>query len=157
MALFRYKQDVATGLYNLQLVRYESLEVTQEMIEGHVPNSVDTDQALDIVCERQDKPRSFVLKIKEQNPRISNNNTSVTSDAAPKKNKNTNTTSDVAPKKNKNKKIEVQKQHKKDVVISIEQVDSKGNIIKIEKIEKTTILHASEITCENYKLFDKLQ
>lgn len=123
----------------MQLVRYESLEVTQEMIEGHVPNLIDTDQTLDIVCEKADKPLSFVLKIKEDNQQkqgYSNNNTNSTTDALQKKNKNT--------------------KKKRDVVISVEKIDNKGNLIKIEKIEKTTILHPSEIASENYKLIDKI-
>lgn len=63
---FLYKQDVKTGLHHLKVVRYESLEVTQEMIQGNAAYQETVMQNYKIECEQAKEPFKYVLRIADK-------------------------------------------------------------------------------------------
>lgn len=66
---FLYKQDVKTGLFHLQVVRYESLEVTQEMIQGNAAYQHALTQNYKYECQTSEgDPLAYELRIASNTP-----------------------------------------------------------------------------------------
>lgn len=114
---FRYKEDT-DGIYRLQTVRYESLEVTQEMMRNSnssepalkVDTKADVKYDLKLAADNTDKKPSYVLMISESGEE-----------------------NVVCPTDN-------------NIVITIEDVDAKGNVLKTETTTSNEIICAPDIT-----------
>ncbi|RZC42523.1 histone H4 transcription factor [Asbolus verrucosus] len=110
---FRYKED-QDGIYRLQTVRYETLDVTEEIIKGNV-----------VQAPSEKEPLKFdVLKRKSEDG-------------------NSVQMFDVVLSKEGKKGS--QPESRKKVVITIDDIDLKGNVLKSQTIQ------SSEIICSDMK------
>lgn len=114
------------------MVRYESLEVTQEMIEGNIAKQFESGQNCKFECEQSaNKPFAFILKVANdsENSKEENHAAFKRAKAAIESAKmDTSNEDDVED----------------DLFITIEEMDSKGNVVKIEKME-SQILRTSRL------------
>lgn len=99
-------------------------------MQGNIPYQLQNGQNWKFECEKSDKkPLAFVLKLSEKTPNETTNNSNFVLDNI----------------KTENIKEKKKPTNEDDVIITVEEVDNKGNVVKLEMMETSKIIYTSKV------------